>query len=265
MVRRLTQAASTAVHSLTQGGATVLKSQVTGRPVDPVSLVLTMVQGAFTGYSIGANIADSVLEDFMMNKGLDYLRSPRDPDPPIYDPASSSEECSYDFIKRNNLPNDLKNHAEHQLNSGTTVHSFNDTIRVQTWVESIQRRMLDGRIMNDSNTKFIIITGGHGAEDGRSVFSDWRLLDQFFYTQDSNVSSRLQDGTLNFTSHFRLGPLRAKFELINLARFHQNETGLARAIQNAKLQFGQNHIVLAHCHSNSGSGDVLNLLVRNNL
>ena len=103
MVRRLTQAATTVVHSLTQGGAAALKSQVTGRPVDPVSLVLTMVQGAFTGYSIGANIADSVLEDFMMNRGLNYLRSPDpdpDSDPYIYDPASSSEECTYNFIRK---------------------------------------------------------------------------------------------------------------------------------------------------------------------
>ena len=78
MVRRLTQAATTAVHSLTQGGAAVLKSEVTGRPVDPVSLVLTMVQGAFTGYSIGANIADSVLEDFMMKK---VITDSSDPSP----------------------------------------------------------------------------------------------------------------------------------------------------------------------------------------
>ena len=102
MVRRLTQAATTVVHSLTQGGAVALKSQVTGKPVDPVSLVLTMVQGAFTGYSIGANIADSVLEDFMMNRGLNYLRSSDwepDSDPYVYDPASSSEECSYNFIR----------------------------------------------------------------------------------------------------------------------------------------------------------------------
>ena len=101
MVRRLTQAATTVVHSLTQGGAVALRSQVTGKPVDPVSLVLTMVQGAFTGYSIGANIADSVLEDFMMNKGLNYLRSPdADSDPFISDPGSFSEECGEDFIRK---------------------------------------------------------------------------------------------------------------------------------------------------------------------
>ena len=125
--------------------------------------------------------------------------------------------------------------------------------------------MLDGRILNDESTKFIIITGGHGAEDGRSVFSDWRLLDQFFYRQDMHASDRLRDGTLNFTSQFRLGPLRAKFQLINLARFHRDEFGLVRAIKNAKLNGGQNHIVLAFCHSNSGSGDVWDVLTRHNL
>ena len=105
MVRRLTQAATTVVHSLTQGGAVALRSQVTGRPIDPVSLVLTMVQGAFTGYSIGANIADSVLEDFMLNRGLNYLRSPDSGSDSGYessdycDPDSSTEECSSEFLR----------------------------------------------------------------------------------------------------------------------------------------------------------------------
>ena len=105
MVRRLTQAATTVVHSLTQGGAVALRSQVTGKPVDPVSLVLTMVQGAFTGYSIGANIADSVLEDFMLNRGLNYLRSPDAGSDSGYessdycDPDSSTEECSPEFLR----------------------------------------------------------------------------------------------------------------------------------------------------------------------
>ena len=252
MVRRLTQAATTAVHSLTQGGAAVLKSEVTGRPVDPVSLVLTMVQGAFTGYSIGANIADSVLEDFMMNKGLNYLRSG------FPDPDSSSEECTNSWIKAN-YPG-LKNHSEEQLPSGTHVHSFNDAMGVKNWVHSIQRRMMDGRILNDSSTKFIIITGGHGSADGRSVLSELGFAAKSFYRVDSYVVQKLQAGTLN-----GLGPNNAQFDLIDLAKFHQNESGLVAAIQNAKLQNGNNRIVLAFCHSNSGVGDVWDVLTRNNL
>ena len=172
---------------------------------------------------------------------------------------------SLTILRRNNLPVGLKNHAEEQLNSGTIVHSFNDRTRVQHWVEFIQRRMLNQEIQNDESTKFIIITGSHGAEDGRSVFSDWNLQDHFFYRQDMHASDRLRDATLNFTSHFRLGPLRTKFELIDLANFHRNEYGLVRAIKNAKLSGGRNHIVLAFCHSNSGRGDVWDVLTRNNL
>ena len=120
--------------------------------------------------------------------------------------------------------------------------------------------MIDGRIQNDENTKFILISGTHGAQDGRSVFSDWGLLEKFFYRQDMHASARLQAGTLN-----GLGPLRTKFKLIDLAKFHRNESGLVDAIKNAKLQNGQNRIVLAFCHSNSGRGDVWDILTRHNL
>ena len=158
------------------------------------------------------------------------------------------------------MPQGLKNHSEEQLASGTHVHSFNDGISVKNWVHSIQRRMIDGRILNNDSTKFIIITGGHGAEDGRSVLSDWGLADNLFYRQDVNASANLQAGTLN-----GLGPLRTKFELIDLANYHRNERGLVAAIRSAKLQNGQNRIVLAFCHSNSGYGDVWDVLTRHNL
>ena len=72
----------------------------------------------------------------------------------------------------------MKNHTEEQLDSGTHVHSFNDKIAARNWVHSVQRRMIDGRIQNDENTKFILISGTHGAQDGRSVFSDWGLLEK---------------------------------------------------------------------------------------
>ena len=180
-----------------------------------------------------------------------------------YDILAQFQNAAKDLtsiFSRNELPEGLKNHTEEQLASGTHVHSFNDEITVKNWVHSIQRRFLDGRIVNDENTKFIIITGGHGEEDGRSLFSDWDLLERAFYKQDVYASKGLQAGTLN-----GLGPLRTKFELINLAKFHRDESGLVDAIKNAKLQNGENRIVLAFCHANAPGGDVKRVLKDNYL
>ena len=122
--------------------------------------------------------------------------------------------------------------------------------------------MLDDRIRNDENTKFILISGTHGAEDGRSALTgtDPRFVENLFYRQDVNTIDRLQTGTLN-----GLGPLRTKFQVINLADFRGNESGLVDAIKNAKLQNGENRIVLAFCHANAPDGDVKRVLKDNYL
>ena len=95
-------------------------------------------------------------------------------------------------IPRKNGHTNLPNHAEQQLESGSYVHSFNDEIEARNWVHSVQRRILDERIVNDDSTRFILITGGHGAEDGTSAFTDPNFVDRIFFRQDLNVARRLQ-------------------------------------------------------------------------
>ena len=126
--------------------------------------------------------------------------------------------------------------------------------------------MLDGRIQNDENTKFILISGTHGAEDGRSALTGTEpgFVENLFYRQDVKVSVRLQDGTLNHALN-GLGPLRTKFQVIDLADFRGNESGLVAAVESAKLKNGQNRIVLAFCHANAPCGDVKRVLKDNNM
>ena len=70
----------------------------------------------------------------------------------------------------------------------------------------------------------------------------------------------VQEGTLN-----GLGPLRAPIEVINLANYTGNDGGLVNAIRNAQVDGGENRIILAWCHSNSETGDVMDILTRNNI
>lgn len=70
----------------------------------------------------------------------------------------------------------------------------------------------------------------------------------------------VQEGTLN-----GLGPLRSRIEVINLADYTGNERGLVDAIRNAQVERGENRIILAWCHSNSRTGDVMDILTRHNL
>ena len=53
-----------------------MKSQVTGGPVDLFSLAVTMMQGAFAGYFIGANIAVSVPEELRRLEAQGTLSDP---------------------------------------------------------------------------------------------------------------------------------------------------------------------------------------------
>ena len=70
----------------------------------------------------------------------------------------------------------------------------------------------------------------------------------------------VQEGTLN-----GLGPLRAPIEVINLANYTGNESGLVNAIRDAQAEGGENRIILAWCHSNSKTGDVMDILTKHNL
>ena len=60
-VKRLTQAATVAVNSFLQTAGAVFKAKNKDRDLDPVSLVLVVVQATLTGLSIGATITDQVL------------------------------------------------------------------------------------------------------------------------------------------------------------------------------------------------------------
>ena len=51
-----------AVHSFLQTAGAVAKAKIKNQDLDPVSLVLTLVQSAFTGQNIGATITDQVLQ-----------------------------------------------------------------------------------------------------------------------------------------------------------------------------------------------------------
>ena len=118
----------------------------------------------------------------------------------------------YINIPRQNGHTNLPNHAEQQLESGSHVHAFNDEIEARNWVHSVQRRILDERIQNDGSTRFILITGGHGAEDGTSAFTDPDFVDRVFFRQDLNVARRLQGSLGESDPEMRL------FTVINMKR-----------------------------------------------
>ena len=61
-VKRLTRVSTAAVHSFLQTAGAVAKAKIKNQDLDPVSLVLTLVQSAFTGQNIGATITDQVLQ-----------------------------------------------------------------------------------------------------------------------------------------------------------------------------------------------------------
>ena len=61
-VKRLTKVSTAAVHSFLQTVGAVAKAKIKNQKLDPVSLVLTVVQSAFSGMDIGATITDQVLQ-----------------------------------------------------------------------------------------------------------------------------------------------------------------------------------------------------------
>ena len=61
-VKRLTKVSTAAVHSFLQTMGAVAKAKVKNKDLDPVSLVLTLVQSALSGADFGATITDQVLQ-----------------------------------------------------------------------------------------------------------------------------------------------------------------------------------------------------------
>jgi len=231
-MQTLIRGATAVVHSILQTSAYAVMNQ----KLDPITLVLTLVNAAYSGYAIGDDISTQVLQPVLTEKLQKILKY--------------ADELA--DRKQRRILEVLKDNPEFQtivtrIEENTAQYTSLCTINSYDWIDKVQKGIACGTIENDPNTLMVLLTGTHGwpkdSSSSLTALTRASNRDRNFFRADENWIELLtfQRGGI------QIGPWKMKFKLLDVAEFKGRENALAEEITSGKPK----HCILAFCFSNN--------------